>query len=177
MTVANRTVADVWLGDDPQANNHYFVDQVANITGGNVTIFSKQGHEFIRIATNVKRNGERAVGTALDPRGAVMPKVSAGDSFYGMVDILGVTNVTAYEPLRDAAGEIVGLVFVGFPADLSVLDDAIAPRRVLEHGFLALQDAQQHVRVHSQHQTQQYIETALQDSGWQIDMHDFAPWK
>lgn len=176
VTVGTRSVSDVWLGDDPQANNPFFVDQVAEITGGNVTIFGRDGNDFVRIATNIVRNGERAVGTVLAPQSAPMAAIRDGQAFYGMLDILGVTNITAYEPLRDSNDQVIGVLFVGFPADLSVLDEAIGPRRVQEHGFLALLDAQQQVRVHSQHQSSEEVKTALQRSDWQAEIHSFAPW-
>lgn len=176
VNVGGRMVTDVWLGDDPQANNHFFVDQVAEITGGNVTIFGVQGSDFVRIATNIVRDGERAVGTVLDPQGAALQSLRQGQAFYGMVDILGVTNITAYEPLRDASGQVVGVLFLGFPADLSVLDEAIGPRRVLDSGFLALLDAQQQVRVQSQHVTATEVRATLQNPDWEVVGHDFEPW-
>jgi hypothetical protein len=35
--------------------------------------------------------------------------------FYGEADILGKSYVTGYEPIRDAANDVVGIYYVGYP--------------------------------------------------------------
>jgi hypothetical protein len=76
----------------------------------------KSGDDFVRVATNVmKDDGSRAVGTILDPKGKAIAAIRSGNPYYGEADILGKPYVTAYEPIRDKAGEIVGIYYVGYP--------------------------------------------------------------
>src|SRR5512135_2327633 len=59
------------------------VDAVKDALGVNATIFMKQDAKFIRVSTNVIRDGKRALGTELDPKGPVYPLISKGEPYYG----------------------------------------------------------------------------------------------
>ena len=64
--------------------NNFFdlVDEVAKDNGGTATLFVKSGDEYIRVATNVKKDdGSRAIGTVLDPKGAVIVVINKGEAF------------------------------------------------------------------------------------------------
>ena len=78
------------------------------------TFFSKKGTDFIRVSTNVLNEGNRAVGTVLNPAGPAYAAVSKGDSYYGLVDILGKKYEAGYEPVKGGGGEIIGVYYVGF---------------------------------------------------------------
>ena len=77
------------------------------------TVFAKKGGAFIRISTNVMKDGVRAVGTPLDPSGPAFAAVSKGQSFYGIVDILDKLYDTGYEPIKSASGDVIGVYYVG----------------------------------------------------------------
>ncbi|MFA7059540.1 MAG: PAS domain-containing protein [Pedobacter sp.] len=84
-------------------------DKVQKIFGGVATIF--MGDE--RVSTNVlNADGKRALGTRL-----VGPAYDAifkqEKSFRGEATILGVSYLTAYDPIRDRTGKIIGVLFVG----------------------------------------------------------------
>lgn len=103
------------LFGDYEVNGDYeVVDAITEKNGGTATIFALKKGEFIRISTNVIKDGNRAVGTMLAPDGPVKPKILAGEAFYGEVDILGTMYLTGYEPITDAAGEIIGIYYVGY---------------------------------------------------------------
>ena len=40
--------------------------------------------------------------------------VNKGEAYFGEATILGKPYVTAYEPIRDAANNVLGIYFVGF---------------------------------------------------------------
>ena len=90
------------------------VDTVKDKHGGTATLFVKKGNNFIRVSTNVLKDGQRAVGTMLDPSGPAFAAVNQGNSFYGMVDILGKIYDTGYEPIKSADGAIIGVYYVGY---------------------------------------------------------------
>jgi hypothetical protein len=94
-------------------NNFVLVDEVQKEAGGTATIFVKSGDEFVRVATNVKKDdGSR--GTILDPKGKAIAAIAKGESYFGEVDILGKPHVTGYEPIRDASGNVIGIYYVGY---------------------------------------------------------------
>jgi signal transduction histidine kinase len=140
--VAGRAVPDLRFGDTPVAGHFELVDQDVALLGGTATLFTRAGDDFVRIATNVKRpDGSRAVGTLLDPRGPAIATVRQGRPFYGVVDILGRSYITGYEPIRSADGATIGLYYVGYPvAALDRIGESLADARLLDHGFFALLD-------------------------------------
>ncbi|MFA5100762.1 MAG: Cache 3/Cache 2 fusion domain-containing protein [Candidatus Omnitrophota bacterium] len=102
------------FGDEEMNGNYDIVDEVADNNGCTATIFAAVGSDFKRIATNVIKDGNRAVGTLLDPNGAAIKKIRAGEAFYGEADILGEKYHTGYEPIKDSSGAIVGILYVGY---------------------------------------------------------------
>ena len=86
------------------------VDTVTAIMGGTATLFRGD----LRVSTNViKPDGTRAIGTRL-AAGPVHDAVfKEGRTYRGEADILGTPYFTAYEPMRDAAGHVIGVFYVG----------------------------------------------------------------
>jgi len=83
--------------------------------GCTATIFKADGEGFVRVATTIIRDGDRAVGTDLDPQGPAIGPIRDGQSYQGAADILGVLHDTRYEPIIDAGGAVIGAFLVGFP--------------------------------------------------------------
>jgi hypothetical protein len=90
------------------------VDGLKTKYGGTATFFVKKGDGFMRISTNVMKDGKRAVGTMLDPNGPAIAMIKQGKPFYGIVDILGTKYDTGYEPIVTSSGDIVGIYYVGY---------------------------------------------------------------
>ncbi|OON63171.1 chemotaxis protein [Massilia sp. KIM] len=107
-------------------------------TGGNATIFVAQGDDFYRISTSVKKeNGQRAVGTMLDRASPAYAALRAGQKYIGMVTLFGKPTIVQYEPARDAAGKIVGALYVGvdISKDMAVLKDRIRSIKIGDTGY------------------------------------------
>ncbi|WP_166239396.1 methyl-accepting chemotaxis protein [Paenibacillus turpanensis] len=98
----------LFKGDFEMNGNDDFVDSMSSITGGTVTIFLGD----TRISTNVKLNGERAVGTQADSK-ITDVVLKTGESFLGEADILGKKHLTLYRPIKDGTGTIIGMWLVG----------------------------------------------------------------
>jgi hypothetical protein len=109
-------VPALYFGSSKMDNNFAVVDEVKKEKGGTATLFVKSGDDFVRVATNVmKDDGSRAIGTVLDPKGKAFAAIRGGNSYYGDAEILGKPYVTGYEPIRNSAGEVVGVYYVGYP--------------------------------------------------------------
>ena len=97
------------VGEYPVNGNNELPDKVKEITGSCATIFMGD----TRVATNVLlQDGRRALGTKLSGPAydAIFGK---GIPFRGEALILGGTYFTAYDPIRDGSGKIIGALFVG----------------------------------------------------------------
>ena len=94
--------------------NFAIPDQFIAETGIGATIFVKRGDDFVRISTSVKKeNGERAVGTLLDPSHAGYKALLAGDSYIGFAQLFGKQYMTQYDPVKDAFGNVIAVLYVG----------------------------------------------------------------
>jgi len=106
-------------GDFVLNGNNEVVDTVRDLVGGTATVFMGD----TRVTTNVPTaDGHRAIGTHL-ARGPVYDTVFGSKAPYrGIAMILGHRYMTAYDPILDGAGKVIGVLYVGRPA--SFLDTA-----------------------------------------------------
>ncbi|SES30620.1 methyl-accepting chemotaxis protein [Salipaludibacillus aurantiacus] len=97
---------ELYKGDHRINEDYELADEIADMTGGLVTIF--QGRQ--PVTTNLIINDERAV--TVEAEGEVTELVlGEGEMYYGDADILGTELQTAYRPVFSADGEIVGMLF------------------------------------------------------------------
>jgi hypothetical protein len=104
--------SDLYFGNDRADNS--IVESVVNKDGGVATLFAKNGDQYVRVATTIKKeDGTSAVGTPLDPKSPAYAKLNAGQSYYGDATIFGKAYTAAYEPIKDISGTVIGAYFVG----------------------------------------------------------------
>ena len=115
-------IGDEWLGKNGDvAVPTPVVDTIKAMVGATVTIFQKTpAGDFLRVATNVQAaSGARAIGTYIpvtNPDGAANPVVETvmrGETYRGNAFVVDSWLVSAYAPLTDASGEVVGVLYVG----------------------------------------------------------------
>jgi methyl-accepting chemotaxis protein len=132
-------------------DNFEIVDKVQSMVGGAATVFQVYNDSYAaRISTNVlDYNGGRAVGTHLTDD-VYNVTVKNGVTYYGRRDLFGKDYVTAYEPIKDPSGKIIGVLFVGTEAvqTLDVVKTSIRDTVVGEHGYMYVIDSSGTVLVH-----------------------------
>lgn len=101
----------LYKGDTLINDNFAIVDEIGKLTNGDtVTIF----HKDTRVTTNVMNNGKRAVGTK--PSDIVIDTVlKKGNLFVGEANVVGKTYQSAYMPIKNSTGTIIGIWYVGAP--------------------------------------------------------------
>tara|TARA_R110000744_G_scaffold117566_6_gene219855 strand:- start:6885 stop:8807 length:1923 start_codon:yes stop_codon:yes gene_type:complete len=178
VNIKDLEIPDLVLGQSTQANQHALVDSVTNIMSGTATIFVKNGSDYVRISTNVMRDKQRAIGTKLSPTGSAIKNINQGKAYYGQVDILGKPYITGYEPIFATNGEVIGIWYVGYSADLKELESALAKQTILNEGFVALRDVTGNIRLHSQHLSESAINAIIneRDEKWTLTTVPFNAW-
>jgi methyl-accepting chemotaxis protein len=174
-TMANNLI----INSSAQANQFELVDNLTAIMGGTATLFSKNGDDYVRISTNViKGDGNRATGTKLAPQGKAIKEINNGKAYYGQVDILSNPFLTGYEPMLNSAGEVIGIWYVGYSADLKSLESIISASRILTDGFIALRDGKGNIRTNSDNITKEQISQIIneKDKDWKITVVPFTSW-
>jgi len=103
----------------PKLNGNFTqVDKFAAVNGGVATVFAAKGDDFERITTSLKNEkGERAMGTLLDRKSASYAAIKSGKAYTGRALLFGRAYMTHYEPIKNDAGKIVGILFVGYDLD------------------------------------------------------------
>lgn len=89
-------------------DNNELVDIIGKDTHDTVTFFLGD----TRIATNVMTDGKRATGTQASQE-VIDTVINNGETYYGEANVVGKNYQTAYMPLKNAAGEVVGIMYVG----------------------------------------------------------------
>ena len=129
------------------------VDEISDLVGATCTIFQRMNPEgdMLRVATNVlKMDGERAIGTYIpgkNPDGEDNPVVKTvlkGETFYGRAFVVNDWYLTAYEPIKDASGEVIGVLYVGVALEeqLLGLKDDITDYVIGQTGYMYVLDSQ-----------------------------------
>ncbi|WP_245926510.1 methyl-accepting chemotaxis protein [Methanospirillum lacunae] len=119
-------------------DNFEIVDGVQKLVGGAATIFQKEGDKAVRISTNViGDDGKRAIGTTVS-QAVYDAVINKGETYYGSAIVVGKPYITAYEPIKNAKGEIVGILFVGVEenATVGVLKSQIKAKKIGEKGYM-----------------------------------------
>jgi len=128
------------------------VDDITGMLGSASTVFQRMNDDgdMLRVGTTVRTaEGARAIGTYIPAVGAdgtpnaVVGALLAGEPFYGTAQVVGQPYVTAYAPITDGAGDVVGAVFVGVPqAEVAEpLLTALAQVKVGQTGYLTVLDS------------------------------------
>jgi hypothetical protein len=108
---------DLYFGTTKINGDFTIVDAIKTKHGGTSTLFAQKGSNFVRVSTNVMKDGQRAIGSVLDPSGPAFAAIKQGNAFYGMVDILGKIYDTGYEPIKSESGAVIGIYYVGYPME------------------------------------------------------------
>jgi methyl-accepting chemotaxis protein len=150
VTLPRMLVGGDWLGRDADPKHRSaFVDDTAAMVGGVVTVFQKMSSagDLIRVGTTVlDKAGRRALGTYIPAVGAdgtpnaVTTAIKAGKPYRGVAQILDTWHITAYDPIKDADGKVIGALLVAVPQAeaLSNLTSAISSGRVRENGWITV---------------------------------------
>ncbi|WP_321916980.1 methyl-accepting chemotaxis protein [Burkholderia cepacia] len=133
-------------GGQPLDLDYSIPDQFLKKSGAIATIFARDGDDFVRITTSLKKqDGARAVGTKLDRAGPAYARLVAGRVYTGLAKLFGRPYVTQYKPVTDATGRVIGALFVGLDigAELKLVEDGIRSLKIGSNGYYFVLDASQ----------------------------------
>ncbi|MFA5280601.1 MAG: Cache 3/Cache 2 fusion domain-containing protein, partial [Smithellaceae bacterium] len=143
------TAGGVWLGQNRSTSTPTpIVDDVKRLVGITCTIFQRMNEngDMLRVATNVEDlNHRRAIGTYIPntlPDGSANPVTAAvlkGQSYRGLAYVVNTWYLTAYEPVTDRGGKIIGMLYVGEKLEaVASLRKAIMSMKVGKLGYVGV---------------------------------------
>ena len=191
VTVAGEQLPDLRFGSASVVHHRQKLKAVIDKMGGTATVFVVKNGEFVRVLTNIRdQDGWEAIGTRLNPDGEAANALRSGRQFLGVVEILGDLYFTAYLPIRDSTGRVVGAFYAGYPIDtLNEVSRTVREVRILQSGFVALQDPDGDIELWSSFVTKSKVESVLGGlrsapagisrdvDGFDVSIRYFAPWR
>jgi methyl-accepting chemotaxis protein len=120
ITLKDGVVSKVEITAMPEFRDHSIVDRAVGYVGGNATLFvyDDATNQFVRRTTNVKKeNGDRAVGTQLAADHPGQAMLRRGEAYRGPATLFGKSFMTAYFPVSNPAGKVIGIIYVGLPME------------------------------------------------------------
>jgi diguanylate cyclase (GGDEF)-like protein/PAS domain S-box-containing protein len=98
------------------------VDEFTRKSGGHAaTIFVRHGDDFLRLATSLPdTDGSRATGTTLQRDHPGYRGLLQGEPYVGYAKLFDRPYMTRYQPIVDAAGRVIGALFVGLDLSASI---------------------------------------------------------
>ena len=101
---------EIYKGKQKLNDAFDLVDHLGALTGNNVTIFCGD----TRVATTFVSDGKRSVGTKA-AQNVIDIVLSEGKNYVGEAEVLGSKYFCMYEPIKDASGKPIGMLFMGIP--------------------------------------------------------------
>jgi len=142
-TINGLTVPLLKGGETELHENNTLSDDFLSRTGAISTLFVRSGNDFIRVATSLrKENGDRAIGTVLDTTSPAFAAVTKGKVYRGLALLFGKRYITQYQPVKDAGGQVIAIIFVGVDITHSwnVMREKILSRRLGDSGHFFVLD-------------------------------------
>lgn len=101
----------LYKGDVNIVENYDFIDEIGELTDGNA--FSIFQYET-RISTNIVEDGKRAINTKVSDEVSEVV-LQKKERFLGPADVLGQPHQTAYDPILNGNGEVIGIWATAIP--------------------------------------------------------------
>lgn len=146
----NKTIPKMYVGDEYVSFNNELVDKITNLLGGTVTIFQVIDEGLLRVSTSVKKlDGKRATGTYIPTSSEVYKTIMRGETYRGRAFVVTDWYITAYRPLYNREGELVGVIYVGVKqTNLEVLRQKILEVKIGKSGYPYILDMDGHFIIH-----------------------------
>ncbi|MGF6595885.1 methyl-accepting chemotaxis protein [Paraburkholderia sp. GAS448] len=131
-------------GDKPLNLDFSIPDQFLERSGAIATVFARNGDDFVRVTTSLKKqDGSRAIGTLLDRKGPAYAPLLAGKPYTGLAALFGKRFITQYKPVTDAGGRVIGALFVGIDVgpQIQSIQAGIRQLKIGESGYYFVLDA------------------------------------
>jgi len=118
------------------------IDQFTRSTGATATIFVRDGNDFLRATTSLKKeNGARAIGTYLGNQHPGYQKLMSGQAYVGKAFLFGKNYMTKYVPVVKS-GRTVAILYIGVAYDdiLSEINQSLGKLTFGSSGYVFITD-------------------------------------
>ncbi len=156
-------VQNWYINNQLLLESHKLVDTIKYLVGGTATIFQKIDSGYLRVSTNVQTiENKRAICTFIPNNSPVVQTIEKGEVYYGRAYVVNGWYITAYEPLRDQKGEIIGMLYVGYKEkNLDDIRQLVSKIEIGNSGYVFAIDTSANVIIHPQNEGQNWADSAV----------------
>lgn len=118
------------------------IDQFTRSTGATATIFVRDGSDFLRATTSLKKeNGTRAIGTYLGNKHPGYQKLVSGQAYVGKAFLFGKNYMTKYVPVTKS-GKTIAILYIGVAYDdiLAEINQSLGKLSFGSSGYVYITD-------------------------------------
>ena len=186
-------IPDLRFGGKSVRKDVGWLKQIAGELGATVTVFVADNNRFIPlVATHDGVNRSSGPDAELGLASPAHSALRQGRPYVGVIRIGGDNYFAAYRPVLDRRQSVIGALRVGYPMDdLAVIDRAVRTTRILDNGFVVVDDGDGDGRSAFQSaNAPQSLVSKLASSGlglraghgsmrwgsYEIRKHSFTPW-
>ncbi len=126
-----------------------FVDSIVALVGGTATVFQHAPGKLIRVSTTVRGlDGNRATLTYIPEDSPVYKAIQDGKIYRGRAFVVNAWYLTAYTPLTNIHGDLIGATYVGRPILNEAVAHALTGANIDGKGFAFACDGKGSILVH-----------------------------
>lgn len=120
---AGKSIPNITQYGESLIGDTKLVDSFTRDTGAVATLFAPLNGDFVRVSTSLKDpSGQRVIGSYLGKDHPGYRQLVSGQPYYAQVKLFGESYITYYAPIKNAAGEVNGISFIGLPVERATQD-------------------------------------------------------
>ncbi|MGD8116563.1 methyl-accepting chemotaxis protein [Vibrio sp. TRT 29B02] len=120
---AGKSIPNITQYGESLIGDTKLVDSFTRDTGAVATLFAPLNGDFVRVSTSLKDpSGQRVIGSYLGKDHPGYRQLVSGHPYYAQVKLFGESYITYYAPIKNAAGEVNGISFIGLPVEQATQD-------------------------------------------------------
>ncbi|MCT4618392.1 MAG: Cache 3/Cache 2 fusion domain-containing protein [Marinisporobacter sp.] len=157
--VGNYTLPPLYAGNTNLTLDTALAQKIEKSIGAIYSIFLLQDDQLIRISTNMKFNGKRAIGTKLSIHNssdnncnldncAIYQKIINKETYYGSHLVNTDWLITGYQPLLDKNKNVIGAIALGYKGINPYLEKTLSNIKIGKTGYVYVMNSKGNVLVH-----------------------------
>ncbi len=161
-------IPEMMINGEGMYKNPKIIKAIAKETHGTTTIFQKIPQGYLRITTNiVKLDGNLAIGTYIPNSSPVAQTLDSGKTFEGRAFVVNQFYLTAYRPIKDSMGKVIGAVYTGLSEQDSLVEliHELKSKKVFENGYFFISDTDGKLVAHPNQDLEGKVLTEMNNKG------------
>ncbi|QEK13469.1 HAMP domain-containing protein [Crassaminicella thermophila] len=138
----------LYAGDTNLSLDTTFVDDIKESIGAVTSVFLFHDNKLIRVTTNLKVDGKRAIGTFITNNSDVYKKIINNETYYGPSLVDGDWFITGYKPMLDENGNVIGAIGLGHKGINPYLEKTLNNIKIGKTGYVYIMNSKGDILVH-----------------------------